>query len=929
MDNKFEPKKVEESLYKTWDSSGYFKPSGEGNPFCILIPPPNVTGTLHMGHAFNQTLMDTLIRFKRMDGENTLWQMGTDHAGIATQMLVERQLEQGGKNRIDLGRDEFISKVWEWKEKSGGIISDQIRRMGSSIDWSRDRFTMDPGYAEAVKTAFIRLYDQGLIYRGKRLVNWDPHLESAISDLEVENVEEKGHLWHLRYPLPKGVKTSSGENHLTVATTRPETLLGDSAVAVHPDDKRYADLIGQSVMLPLCDRKIPIIGDEYVDRDFGSGCVKITPAHDFNDYEVGERHDLEKINIFEANASLNDQVPDTYRGLSREEARERVLIDLEKGNFLEKVEDHKLMVPRGDRSNSIIEPYLTDQWFVKIGPLAEPAIAAVKDGQINFVPKQYENLYFSFMNDIRDWCISRQQWWGHQIPAFYDESGKVFVAENEEAARRKYNIPTEIKLVQDDDVLETWFSSSLWPIATMGWPEVSKDLDTYLPSQVLITGHDIIFFWVARMIMMTLNLAGKIPFRDVYIHGLVRDSEGQKMSKTKGNGLDPLDFVDGASLRELIEKRTTNLTQPQMAKKIESRTIKEFPDGIAEYGSDSLRFTFCALATTGRDVRFDVARIEGYRNFCNKLWNVAKFALSNTEDFAPGETVREAEVSDPINRWIADRTSHVIHSCRKALEEYRFDLYANHIYEFAWHEYCDWYIEMIKPNFWGDAEASERRRETQQTMLIVFETILKLAHPVMPFLTETLWQEIRLRSVKKPTTIMLERYPTSSDFRTDQQATQYVEWLKRCISSIRNIRGESQIKPNLKVPLLFAEGNESDKDYASKGDETIKRLANVESIKWLKSGEEAPPHALALLDDLKLLVPLRGFIDVESEVTRISKELKQNENAINRLVSKLENENFVTKAPKEVVSAEREKAESLHKAKEKLEEQLAQIKQFL
>ena len=929
MDNKFEPKKVEETLYKAWDSSGYFKPSGEGNPFCILIPPPNVTGTLHMGHAFNQTLMDTLIRFKRMDGENTLWQMGTDHAGIATQMLVERQLEQEGKNRNDLGRDEFISKVWEWKEKSGGIISDQIRRMGSSIDWSRDRFTMDPGYAEAVKTAFIRLFDQGLIYRGKRLVNWDPHLESAISDLEVENVEEKGYLWHLRYPLPDGVRTNSGEDHLTVATTRPETMLGDTAVAVHPDDKRYADLIGESVILPLCDRKIPIIGDEYVDRDFGSGCVKITPAHDFNDYEVGERHDLEKINIFEADASLNNKVPGNYRGLSREEARERVLIDLEKGNYLEKVEDHKLMVPRGDRSNSIIEPYLTDQWFVKIGPLAEPAITAVKDGRIRFVPKQYENLYFSFMNDIRDWCISRQQWWGHQIPAFYDESGDVFVAEDEEAARRKYKISTETRLVQDDDVLETWFSSSLWPIATMGWPRASKDLDTYLPSQVLITGHDIIFFWVARMIMMTLNLVEKIPFKDVYIHGLVRDSEGQKMSKTKGNGLDPLDFVDGASLEDLIKKRTTNLTQPQMAKKIESRTIKEFPDGIVEYGSDSLRFTFCALATTGRDVRFDVARIEGYRNFCNKLWNVAKFALSNTEDFALGETVPETELSDPINRWIRDRTSHVINSCRQALGDYRFDLYANHIYEFAWHEYCDWYIEMIKPNFWADANASERRRETQQTMLIVFETILKLAHPVMPFLTETLWQEIRLRSVEKPTTIMLESYPIISDFGTDEKATQYVEWLKRCISSVRNIRGESQIKPNLKVPLLFAEGNASDKDYASQGDETIKRLANVESITWLESAEEAPPHALALIDDLRILVPLRGFIDIESEIHRITKELKQNEDAITRLVSKLENENFVAKAPKEVVSAEREKAESLNKSKEKLQEQLAQIQQFI
>ena len=924
MDSSFNPDAIEQNLYAEWETSNAFAPTGNGEGYCILIPPPNVTGTLHMGHAFNQTLMDTLIRYHRMKGSQALWQMGTDHAGIATQMLVERQLEEQGQSRHDVGREEFTKRVWSWREESGGTIAQQIRRMGSSLDWSRDRFTMDDGYARAVLTVFEQLYDQGLIYRGQRLVNWDPKLGTAISDLEVENEEEQGHLWHFRYPLLNGLTTQDGDAYLTVATTRPETMLGDTAVAVHPEDERYQHLIGGEVELPLTDRTIPIIADEYVDREFGTGCVKITPAHDFNDNEVGARHNLPQINIFTEAATINDTAPQAYQGLSREEARKQIVQDFDALGLLGETKPHTLMVPRGDRSGAIIEPLLTDQWFVSIKPLAEPAIEAVKNGSIEFVPKQYENTYFAWMNDIQDWCISRQQWWGHQIPAFYDNQGNTYVAASEQAARQKYQLDDSLELHQDPDVLETWFSSALWPFATLGWPEETPELEKFLPSNTLVTGHDIIFFWVARMIMMTLHFTGKIPFKTVYIHGLVRDGEGNKMSKTKGNGLDPLDFIDGIQLDQLVDKRTSNLTQPQLAPKIEKATRKDFPDGIPAYGTDALRFTFCALATTGRDVRFDLNRIEGNRNFCNKLWNATRFVLSNTEEWTPGV---EFELT-PVDQWIISKTHNLIKDVEFALETYRFDIFAAKIYEFAWHEYCDWYLELTKPLLWDDDVSEQQKNGIRKTLLEVLETLLRVAHPVIPYITETMWREVVPRLSRSSGSIMLQDYPVADDFQLAEEAEAQIDWLKAVITGIRNIRGEANIKPSQAVPLLLQHGSDADVSRAEATETILKRLAKVDSIEWLADDATPPANALALVDQLKVMIPLAGIIDVAEERGRLEKEIAKSNQELKRLQGKLGNDKFVANAPAEVVQKERDKASALEARLTTLASQLEQLAQL-
>ncbi|MGI9327220.1 MAG: valine--tRNA ligase [Pseudomonadales bacterium] len=923
MQANFDPHQIEADLYREWESAGYFAPTGNGTPFCIVIPPPNVTGSLHMGHAFQHTLMDTLIRIRRMQGHRTLWQMGTDHAGIATQMLVERKLQQQGINRHELGREKFIDEVWQWKQESGGNISKALRRMGSSLDWSRERFTMDEGFSKAVVEVFIRLHQDGLIYRGKRLVNWDPELGTAISDLEVENSEEQGHLWHFRYPLIDATD-HEGRDYVVVATTRPETMLGDSAVAVHPDDLRYQHLVGKQVQLPLADRPIPIIADSYVDPEFGTGCVKITPAHDFNDNEIGARHNLPLINVFNADASINDDAPAAYRGLERYAARKRIVADLDALGLLDGVDDHKLMVPRGDRSGSVVEPWLTDQWFVKIEPLAAPAIKAVEDGDIEFVPKQYENTYFAWMRNVQDWCISRQQWWGHRIPAYYDEADNIYVGASEAAVRSAHNLPASTKLRQDDDVLETWFSSALWSFATMGWPEQDEDLELYHPTDVLVTGHDIIFFWVARMIMLSLKFIGEVPFRKVYIHGLVRDADGNKMSKTKGNGLDPMDFMDGISADDLVAKRTSNLTQPQLAPRIEKNTRKEFPDGIDAYGTDALRFTFAALASPGRDVRFDTQRVGGYRNFCNKLWNASRFVLSNTEalDLDGPKTLSLAD------RWILAQLRELVERTERAVDTYRFDLYAAAVYDFAWHQYCDWYLEIAKPMLWDEHASADAQRGTRHTLLTALEVLLRIAHPIVPFITESLWREVAPRLGQSGATLMLQTFPLTADFAADGEATAAIDWLKQVVDGIRNIRGEANIKPGQTISILLQDGNTQDRLNAEKTGTILRRLAKVEAIDWLEPGALAPPSALALIDELRVMVPLKGLIDVNAERARLSKEIARQQGEVKRVNGKLSNAKFIDKAPAEVVEKERGRAADLASSLAALEQQLADLDQL-
>ncbi|MBV1874106.1 MAG: valine--tRNA ligase [Gammaproteobacteria bacterium] len=923
MEKTYNPSSLEQSWYKTWESRGYFTPQGNGESYCIMIPPPNVTGSLHMGHAFQDTLMDTLIRYKRMQGRNTLWQVGTDHAGIATQMVVERQLLANGVSRHDLGREKFIDKIWDWKAESGGTITQQLRRMGSSVDWSRERFTMDDGLSHAVQEVFVQLYDEGLIYRGKRLVNWDPVLHTAISDLEVVSEEENGFMWHMQYDL------ADGSGSLVVATTRPETMLGDAAVAVHPEDDRYRQYIGKEIKLPVSGRIIPIIADDYVDPEFGTGCVKITPAHDFNDYEMGKRHSLPLINIFTIDANLNENVPENYQGLERFQARKKIIEELDAQGLLIKTVDHKLKVPRGDRSGVVIEPYLTDQWYVAVESLAKPAIEAVEKGDIEFVPKNWENTYYAWMHDLQDWCISRQLWWGHRIPAWYDQNGKVYVGRNEEEVRQKHQLG-DTPLSQDNDVLDTWFSSALWTFSTLGWPEKTDALKTFHPTDVLVTGFDIIFFWVARMIMMTLKFTGEVPFKKVYIHGLVRDSEGQKMSKSKGNVLDPLDLIDGIELEPLVKKRAGALMQPKMARQVEKATRKHYPDGIPAYGTDALRFTFCSLATTGRDIQFDLNRAEGYRNFCNKLWNAARYVLMNTEGEDCGKnedklnSTLELSIAD---RWIISRLqlteSDVIHS----LENYRFDHASQAIYDFVWNEYCDWYLELSKPVLNGESSA-EAKRGTRHTLLNVLESILRLTHPMMPFITEEIWQRIApltdklVNSDNDEATIMLQPYPEPEQDKIDKTAEDDVSWIKAVIIAIRNIRGEMDISPAKKLNVLLHNGNNNDLKRLQRFESFLITLAKLESITWLPAEETPPASATQLVNKMEVLVPIAGIIDKAAESQRLNKEIDKIIKELGRLQGKLNNEKFISKAPEEIVFAEKQKLASAQAAKLKLEEQL-------
>ena len=919
MDKTFQPADIETRWYTTWEKAGYFAPSGKGSPYSIMIPPPNVTGSLHMGHGFQEAIMDALIRYHRMTGCNTLWQVGTDHAGIATQMVVERQLEAQGTNRHELGRDAFIDKVWEWKEESGGTITRQLRRLGSSLDWSRERFTMDPGMSAAVQEVFIRLYREKLIYRGQRLVNWDPALHTAVSDLEVISEEEQGHLWHFRYPL------TSGDGHLTVATTRPETMLGDTAVAVHPEDERYAHLVGQTITLPLTGREIPVIADDYVDREFGTGCVKITPAHDFNDYEMGRRHDLPLINILDDDAAINEQAPEAYRGMDRFDARKQIVADLDELGLLEKVDDHTLKVPRGDRSGVVIEPYLTDQWYVDAKTLAKPAIAAVENGDIQFVPKQWENTYFAWMRDIQDWCISRQLWWGHRIPAWYDEAGNVYVGNDEASVRSENNLDASVVLTQDEDVLDTWFSSALWTFSTLGWPEETKDLATFHPSSVLVTGFDIIFFWVARMIMMTLHFRDEVPFHTVYVHGLVRDAEGQKMSKSKGNVLDPIDLIDGIDLESLVQKRTAGMMQPKMAARIEKATRKQFPEGIDAYGTDALRFTYYSLASTGRDIKFDIGRIEGFRNFCNKIWNAARYVLMNCEGEDCGQDAGSDFELSLADRWIIGRLQETEAEVAKAIAQYRFDLASQAMYEFVWNEYCDWYLELSKPVLWDDEASEAAKRGTRRTLIRVLEASLRMMHPLMPFITEEIWQTVAPLADKTGDTIMLQPYPIADVSAVDNAANADIEWLKQVIIGVRTIRGEMNIPPGKALDIVLSNGDDNDKDRMTIHAPALRKLAKLESITWLENTESAPVSATALVGNLEILVPMAGLIDKDAELTRLGKEIEKLGKDLSRIEGKLSNASFVDKAPAEVVAKEREKLAEQQAAMEKLQEQEKRI----
>lgn len=950
MEKTYNPTAIEQALYQTWEENGYFKPHGDTSKeaYSIMIPPPNVTGSLHMGHAFQDTIMDTLIRCERMKGKNTLWQVGTDHAGIATQMVVERKIAaEEGKTKHDYGRDAFIDKIWEWKGESGGTITKQLRRLGASVDWDRERFTMDAGLSNAVQEVFVRLYQEDLLYRGKRLVNWDPKLHTAISDLEVENKDVKGHMWHFRYPLADGVKTADGKDYIVVATTRPETMLGDTGVAVNPEDPRYQALIGKEIMLPIVNRRISIVGDEHADMEKGTGCVKITPAHDFNDYEVGKRHQLPMINIFTFDANIRDaaevfntngepsdayssDLPAKYQGMERFAARKAIVAEFEALGLLEEIKDHDLTIPYGDRGGVVIEPMLTDQWYVRTAPLAEVATKAVEDGEIQFVPKQYENMYFSWMRDVQDWCISRQLWWGHRIPAWYDNDGNVYVGRSEEEVREQNNLAPVVVLRQDDDVLDTWFSSALWTFGTQGWPENTEALKTFHPSDVLVTGFDIIFFWVARMIMMTMHFCkdenGKpqVPFKTVYVTGLIRDENGDKMSKSKGNVLDPIDMIDGIDLESLVEKRCGNMMQPQLAAKIEKNTRKTFENGIEPYGTDALRFTLAAMASTGRDINWDMKRLEGYRNFCNKLWNASRYVLMNTEDLDCGFNAGSELEYSLADKWIESQFELTAKEFNNHINNFRLDMAANTLYEFIWNQFCDWYLELTKPVLWKGCEAQQRA--TRRTLITVLEKTLRLAHPVIPYITETIWQSIKpLVDGVEGDTIMLQALPQYDEANFNQAALDDIEWVKAFITSIRNLRAEYDINPGKPLNVMLKAANKQEVARLEANKAVLLSLAKLEALRVLEEGEETPACATALVGQSELMIPMAGLIDKDAELERLAKEIAKTQGEIKRIEGKLNNQGFVAKAPEAVVAIERQKLNGYQDTLVKLEEQKATI----
>ena len=912
MDKTYNPKEIESRIYESWEDSGYFSPSKSGDSYCIVIPPPNVTGTLHMGHAFQDTIMDIIIRYQRMKGNNTLWQVGTDHAGIATQMVVERQLERSGTSRQKLGREAFEKEVWKWKEKSGNTITQQMKRLGASTDWTREKFTMDENLVQGVTRVFIQLYEEGLIYRGKRLVNWDPVLQTALSDLEVVTSEEKGSLWHMKYPI------DGLDDYIVVATTRPETMLGDTAVAVHPDDKRYKNLIGKLVNLPLTDRKIPIIADDYVDQEFGTGCLKITPGHDFNDFDIGKKHDLEIISILDQRAKIIQSAPKEYQGLDRFDARRKIVEDIESLGLMQEIEDYTLTIPRGDRSGAILEPLITNQWFLKMEPLAEPAITVVKNGELKFVPENWSKTYFEWLENIQDWCISRQLWWGHRIPAWYDNEGNVYVGESESEVREKNNIKNSIALTQDEDVLDTWFSSALWPFSSLGWPDETYDLKTFYPTNVLVTGFDIIFFWVARMVMMGLKFMKEIPFKEIYIHGLIKDKNGQKMSKSKGNILDPIDLIDGISLEDLLEKRVQGLMQPEMEKRIINDTKKEFPNGIPDFGTDALRFNFAIQASTGRDIRLDLRRVEGYRNFCNKIWNASRFIKMNTNDFELLD-INDAN-GHAIDQWIQSKFAGTIDEIERQFNQYRFDLAATAMYEFVWNDFCDWYIELAKTLI-NDPEISDSQKDhTKNNLIKMLDAILRMLHPTIPFITEEIWQS--LNEDNKRRSIMKADFPSSNDWRVDDEIVANTEWLKNIVSSVRQIRSEMNIPPNESIKIIINDASNTDSRRLESLGSFILNLASVESITQKDTSDDIPKSAFALLNQMKIYIPLEGLVDIEEEKARLEKKLVKLNQELKSVQDRLSNDTFVEKAPTEVVEELKGKLKSLMSDQTRIEEQI-------